>query len=664
MSGTNKTLDTSSVQTDGSYNIDVSAGFGQESSVDNPAFTPDTNGTSGIKSWPDSSTLSTPTQNGMKIPKKTKEEEKKEEEDDPWALPELKDTDTPWSDLSTAGKCQRVFLNAISKPILLLGLLYLFICSLDFLSSAFRLLGGKTAGEVIGSSIVATNPICGVMVGILATVLVQSSSTTTSIVVSMVASGILKVEPAIPMIMGANIGTSVTNTIVSVFHLRDRGEFRRAFAGATVHDMFNWLAVLVLLPIELISGYLYRLTDAIVRSMHLQTNEEVDVELLKVITKPFTELVVQIDKGVIKAIAQGDEDAEQKSLVKEWCDGDEIDIVTNVTKLTNVTRIINNETVVVEEEVVRQVFEKGTEDVKCSFLFSNTGLSDAALGTIILILALVILCVCLVLIVKLLHSLLKGQFAALIKKVINSDFPGRLAWLTGYIAILVGAGLTMLVQSSSIFTSAMTPLVGIGVVSIERMYPFTLGANVGTTFTAILAALASSGGKLASALQIALCHFFFNITAIIIWYPVPIMRRVPIKLAKINGNTTAKYRWFAFFYLFLMFFIFPAALFGLSLAGWIWLGIFGGIFILLFTFVVIVNLLQSNRPGCLPKVLRSWDFLPTWMHSLEPLDGILRRIFHCCNCCARCRKQTYALRDPESNVNVNVVFQPDEQTSF
>jgi len=54
--------------------------------------------------------------------------------------------------------------------------------------------------------------------------------------------------------MGANIGTSVTNTIVSIGQITNKDEFKRAFAGATVHDMFNWLAVIILLPIEVVSG--------------------------------------------------------------------------------------------------------------------------------------------------------------------------------------------------------------------------------------------------------------------------------------------------------------------------------------------------------------------------------------------------------------------------
>jgi len=65
---------------------------------------------------------------------------------------------------------------------------------------------------------------------------------------------VLPVRPAIFIIMGSNIGTSVTNTLVSVGQAIDRAQFRRAFAGATVHDMFNWLTVIILLPLEWISG--------------------------------------------------------------------------------------------------------------------------------------------------------------------------------------------------------------------------------------------------------------------------------------------------------------------------------------------------------------------------------------------------------------------------
>ena len=65
---------------------------------------------------------------------------------------------------------------------------------------------------------------------------------------------VIGIQPAIFIIMGANIGTSVTNTIVALGQVQKRNEFRRAFAGATVHDMFNWLAVICLLPVEWLTG--------------------------------------------------------------------------------------------------------------------------------------------------------------------------------------------------------------------------------------------------------------------------------------------------------------------------------------------------------------------------------------------------------------------------
>jgi hypothetical protein len=107
--------------------------------------------------------------------------------------------------------------------------------------------------------------------------------------------------------MGANIGTSVTNTIVSAGHASDRDQFRRAFAGATVHDVFNWLSVVILLPIEAASGYLYHLSGAVTDSLGLKKGEREKVELLEKITKPFTNIVIQIDKKLIQKIAEGED---------------------------------------------------------------------------------------------------------------------------------------------------------------------------------------------------------------------------------------------------------------------------------------------------------------------------------------------------------------------
>merc|ERR1719195_1801521 len=124
--------------------------------------------------------------------------------------------------------------------------------------------------------------------------------------------------------------------------------------------------------------------------------------------------------------------------------------------------------------------------------------------------------------VKILNSLLGERVRGIIENVINADIPVRgLGWLTGYLAMVVGAIMTILVQSSSVFTSTLTPLAGAGLVSLERAYPLTLGSNLGTTTTSILASFAAGGDNMRAALQISLVHLLFNLTRIILspWAP-------------------------------------------------------------------------------------------------------------------------------------------------
>ncbi len=198
--------------------------------------------------------------------------------------------------------------------------------------------------------------------------------------------------------------------------------------------------------------------------------------------------------------------------------------------------------------------------------------------------------------------------------------------------------MTVLVQSSSVVASALTPLVGLGLVTVERVFPMMLGANIGTTSTAILAAFATSGNKLDAAFQIALCHFFFNITGILIWYPLPFMRKVPIAIARFLGRITARYRWFAFAYILIMFFFVPLTVFALSLPGWYLLAAVGIPFLLVVITVLIVNVLQRKKPNWLPARLRTWDFLPEPLRSLEPLDRQITRLSQFCSCCKCCKK--------------------------
>uniref|UniRef100_A0A8D1WTF5 Sodium-dependent phosphate transport protein 2A n=1 Tax=Sus scrofa TaxID=9823 RepID=A0A8D1WTF5_PIG len=519
--------------------------------------------------------------------------------------------------------------SMLLKVPLMLAFLYLFVCSLDVLSSAFQLAGGKVAGDIFKDNAILSNPVAGLVVGILVTVLVQSSSTSTSIIVSMVSSGLLEVSSAIPIIMGSNIGTSVTNTIVALMQAGDRTDFRRAFAGATVHDCFNWLSVVVLLPLEAATGYLHYVTRLVVASFNIRGGRDTP-DLLKIITEPFTKLIIQLDKSVITSIATGDESLRNHSLIRIWCHPDSMQIFSPPFLQWRKETWRGQAPTPMPRAQANTSWMLGNATMeKCNHIFVDTGLPDLAVGLILLAGSLVLLCTCLILLVKMLNSLLKGQVAKVIQKVINTDFPAPFTWATGYFAMVVGAGMTFVVQSSSVFTSAITPLIGLGVISIERAYPLTLGSNIGTTTTAILAALASPREKLSSAFQIALCHFFFNISGILLWYPVPCMR-LPIRMAKALGKRTAKYRWFAVLYLLLCFLLLPSLVFGISMAGWQAMVGVGAPFGALLAFVVLVNMLQSRSPGHLPKWLQTWDFLPRWMHSLQPLDRLIARATLCC----------------------------------
>ncbi len=140
------------------------------------------------------------------------------------------------------------------------GLIYIFLVGVSSLEAGIKIMGEDTQERLFSS---VSNPIAGLCVGILGTVLVQSSSASTSVIVGLVATNKLGVDAAVPMVMGANIGTTVTNTLVSVGHGRQSEEFRRAFAAATVHDFFNVLAVALLLPLEIYTKAISKTATAI-----------------------------------------------------------------------------------------------------------------------------------------------------------------------------------------------------------------------------------------------------------------------------------------------------------------------------------------------------------------------------------------------------------------
>jgi len=265
-------------------------------------------------------------------------------------------------------------------------------------------------------------------------------------------------------------------------------------------------------------------------------------------------------------------------------------------------------------------------------MFADSTWSDRDIGITVIVLAFVILLFCLYCVVKLLKSILKGRMAVWIRHTSNSNLP-YCPCFTEYLLILMGAVLTFLVQSSSVFTSTLPPLVSVKAISLERAYPLTLGANLGTTTTAVIAALTQTK-NIGEGLQIALCHFLFNLTGVFLFYPIP-CTRFPIRMAKHLGNTTARYRWFAIFYVVILFLFLPLVFLGLAFAGSTYVIVTASIMFVILIFVVTINSLR-RFPRCLPKIFHTWKWLPKWMRSLEPYD----RLFMKLRCCVKLKRRS------------------------
>ena len=339
--------------------------------------------------------------------------------------------------------------------------LYCFLVGINGLSTAIKHMGGDFAENRLTTT---SNPFIALFIGILSTTIFQSSSTTTSLIVGMVSGGALNLAGAIPMIMGANIGTTVTNIIVSIGHINRGNEFKRAFAAATVHDFFNVFAVLILFPIEIAFGLLEKTATGLGTLLFGSVSAN------------------EVFKSPIKtAIKWGTNQLESISF-----DSSVIFIIISVL-------------------------------LTLAMLFS---------------------------IVKFLRSLVLDNV---------QKFFDRFIFKTAIRGILFGMLLTIMVQSSSITTSTIVPLAGAGVLTLRQIYPFTLGANIGTTVTAILAALTLN----VTALVAAFAHLFFNLYGILIIYANPLFREIPLKLANWLSEVAIKNKFIPLIYLVCFFFLLP-----------------------------------------------------------------------------------------------------------
>ena len=493
-----------------------------------------------------------------------------------------------------------------------LACLYLFLVGLQLMGDSFKCLGGKGAGAMFSA---VDNPIAGLMTGVLGTVMVQSSSTSTSIVVGLVGADQITPKNAIPMIMGANIGTSVTNTIVSLGQSTDRVMLQRAFAGATVHDMFNLLTVATLLPMELIigaieghGGPLYWLSDAVAGALMgggQGSNPLKGASPTKIITSPVAKLVISNNKYIINALSLGAPTSQTPTEVngtacqppaarrllsrrltgggedcsQYFCVSEQLD--TNFKKISKTAyaeQLTKCGGLIVAPADPCGASEKCYLDAGAYFKANveerpiikggfTQGAGDVGGGVISLLLALAILTGGLFGLCKLLQMLFLGRAKSLIR---------RSTRFNDYAAMCVGICLTILVQSSSVTTSALTPLCGLGLIPLAKMLPLTLGANIGTTVTALLASLAVFTR---GAVQIAMCHLFFNIIGILIWFPAPPMRRVPLGAASLLGLYAAFYRAVPVVYLLVVFVLVP--LLALAVCAALGASVAGGVVLLL-----------------------------------------------------------------------------------
>jgi solute carrier family 34 (sodium-dependent phosphate cotransporter) len=328
------------------------------------------------------------------------------------------------------------------RGLAVLCFLYCFLVGVSFLEAGIGALGAGFQTRLLES---VSHPISGICAGLLATVLVQSSSVTTATIVGMVGAGTLPFPMAVPMIMGANIGTTVTSTLAALGSIRRAEEFRKAFAAATMHDFFNLLSVALLLPLELATGVMSRIAIGLTGLLH----------------------------G-----AELGYDEPGRSPIR------------TVVKLP-----VN---------AVEGLLPEGTGS-----------------ALLMMALALALIFVALGLITSNMRRLVAGSVEKAMNRIIGRG--------GGTIGIFVGIAVTVAVQSSSITTSILVPLVASGVLALRSAYPITLGANIGTTVTALIASLAVARPE---GLSIALVHLTFNCLGVLLLYPVPQVRVIPIRLAQ------------------------------------------------------------------------------------------------------------------------------------
>ncbi|CAJ0609873.1 unnamed protein product [Cylicocyclus nassatus] len=450
----------------------------------------------------------------------------------------------------------------------------------------------RWSGKAIKASPLINDPISAVVVGMLATVVLQSATTTTNVLVGMIAADMLTVHEAIPVMIGSELGGTLVNAIVSLAYSGEPVQFRRAFAAATLGDVFNICCIFVILPLELATGFIEELSWLIVDP--LIAEQGINFKTLDLLTDPVNRMVLEVNEDELRnATIDDDYFAPDHSFV------------------------------------YRCVFKNGSRIYRCPYthLFAYSSYSDSIIGWIVLIISVAVLVFCLIGVVYLIQQLLKGPLAKYVRGLLSRECPGKWKPCTGYTVMLVGLVITLAIQSNNIFNSSLTPLVGSGVITLEQMYPLILGANIGGSFSAVLAALAADGSRFEKTLHMAVCQVLYNIIGTFMFYLIPWTRKLPIFLARRLGEITDQYRWFIVVFIFLFFVLIPGIVIGLTLLpDYVIVVCFSVLFVLVMLIVVITGM-QNHCPGLLPEFLADWNWIPVCFRSLQPYDAMMTKIF-------------------------------------
>lgn len=349
--------------------------------------------------------------------------------------------------------------DKVRNYLLVIFSLLLFIFAIDLLTVAMGRLNNDVARDIIQAT---RNPFISLFVGLLVTALIQSSSTVTASIVAIVASGNMTLQQAVPMVLGANIGTTLTSTLVSFTFLTKNKEFKRALSSGISHDLFNILNVLILFPLELYFNFLSKTAEKLAKVFVSGDNLTETFEYNRIFTRNLTEWIVERIN---------------------------IPFLSTLLAIFLVFFSIKVMTTSVYRTFVLDTFQ----DIS-KVIFKNSGVS-----------------------------------------------------------FIYGIFFTAAVQSSTVTTCLVVPLVANRRVSLAKSFPFIIGANIGTTITAIIASMY----KTEAAIALAIVHVLFNSIGALIFLPFPEIRQIPIRLAEFMGSTAAKNRIFGFAYILLTFFIIP-----------------------------------------------------------------------------------------------------------